>query len=61
MKYSDRILMTKEFYTMEAPRDAKKLYKYTGLPGSPSTSFVEILRELEREEQKVTPQKPIKL
>ena len=51
MTFKDRILKTKEFYTMKAPRDVKKLYKYTGLPGEPSQSFIDALRDLEKDEE----------
>ena len=52
MTFKDRILKTKEFYTMKPPRDASELFKHTGLPGEPSQSFVDALRDLEEDEER---------
>ena len=50
MTYKDRIIRTPEFFKTQAPRDPAKLFAATGLPGEPSTSFLDSLRDLEASE-----------
>ena len=48
MTFTERILLTAEFYTAKAPRDPDQIFAATGLPGKISSSFIDALRDLER-------------